>query len=69
MSARRIDPEVLGVATDALLGVLGDSLDRVPGGEIEIAVEEALNAADEKRRELTDPEGQEYAQATDWKRV
>jgi hypothetical protein len=55
MRTERIDPEVIGVATDALLGVLGDTLDRVPSTEIEIAAEAAICAAGEKRRELADP--------------
>lgn len=55
MSAKRIDPETRAAVAEAIEA-------RIVGEwDIEELAEAALRAADEKRHELTDPEGQEYA--------
>jgi|HubBroStandDraft_5_1064220.scaffolds.fasta_scaffold15491_6 hypothetical protein len=68
MSAERIDPTVIEAAIDAFEkapeydGAGPDTTDRV-------AMEAAIRAADEKRRELAQavPEGQEYVYRTCWR--
>lgn len=66
---QHIDTGVIDAALDAWFGERGIRAG-IKGDVERDAMEAALNAADEKRRELAqaDPEGQEYAYRTVWRR-